>query len=123
MNAESPIGAQLPDHIAGLMKPDAYSHTVTHVELIQTHISYVLIAGDLVYKLKKPLDLGFLNFTTLRRRHFYCRQEVELNRRLCGDTYLGVVPVMRRRERISNRRSRRASSITRSRCAGFLTPS
>jgi aminoglycoside phosphotransferase family enzyme/predicted kinase len=93
MRAESPVAAQLPEHIAGLMKPGPYPHPVKHVELIQTHISFVLIAGDMVYKLKKPLDLGFLNFTTLRRRHHYCRQEVELNRRLCGDTYLGVVPV------------------------------
>ncbi|HEX5166955.1 MAG TPA: AAA family ATPase [Thermomicrobiales bacterium] len=105
MKTESPGEAQLPDHIAGLLKPDAYPHPVEHVELIQTHISYVLMAGDMVYKLKKPLDLGFLNFTTLRRRHYYCRQEVELNRRLCGDTYLGVVPVTRqgRRYRLDGR--------------------
>ncbi|MEX2314981.1 MAG: AAA family ATPase [Thermomicrobiales bacterium] len=81
------------------MEPDAYPHPVEHVELIQTHISYLLMAGDMVYKLKKPLDLGFLNFTTLRRRHYYCRQEVELNRRLCGATYLGVVPITRQGER------------------------
>lgn len=85
--------SQLPGHIAGLLSPDAYQHPVERVELVQTHISYVLLAGDRVYKLKKPVDLGFLNFTTLRRRHYYCRQEVALNRRLCDDTYLGVVRV------------------------------
>lgn len=86
----------IPEHIAGLLDPAAYPHPVEQVELIQTHISYVLLAGEMVYKLKKPLDLGFLNFTTLRRRHYYCRQEVILNRRLCAETYLGVVPVTER---------------------------
>ncbi|MBI4571488.1 MAG: AAA family ATPase, partial [Chloroflexi bacterium] len=55
--------------------------------------SYVFLAGELVYKLKKPLDLGFLDFTTLEKRRHYCQQEVRLNRRLCDETYLGVVPV------------------------------
>lgn len=59
----------------------------------QTHISYLLFAGEFVYKLKKPLDLGFLDFTTLEKRRHYCEQEVALNRRLCEETYLGVVPV------------------------------
>jgi aminoglycoside phosphotransferase family enzyme/predicted kinase len=86
----------LPTHIAALLDPAAYPNPVDQVELVQTHISYVLLAGDMVYKLKKPLDLGFLNFTTLRRRHYYCRQEVTLNRRLCADTYLSVIPVTER---------------------------
>ena len=83
----------LPEYIAALLDPAAYPYPVENVDLVQTHISYVLLAGDRVYKLKKPVDLGFLNFTTLRRRHYYCRQEVTLNRRLCADTYLGVVRV------------------------------
>lgn len=87
--------ADLPAHIAGLLQSDAYPHPVERVELIQTHISFVLLAGDFVYKIKKPLDLGFLNFSTLRQRHYYCRQEVLLNRRLCSDTYIGVVPIVR----------------------------
>ena len=53
------------------------------MELVQTHISYVFLAGDFVYKVKKPVDFGFLNFTTLARRRYYCQQEVLLNRRLC----------------------------------------
>jgi aminoglycoside phosphotransferase family enzyme/predicted kinase len=61
--------------------------------LVQTHISYVLLAGDFVYKIKKPLDMGFLDYSTLGKRRFYCRQEVVLNSRLCSDTYLGVVPI------------------------------
>jgi hypothetical protein len=63
------------------------------VQLIQTHVSYVLLAGDYAYKIKKPVNFGFLNFSTLSRRRYYCRQEVILNSRLCADTYLGVVPV------------------------------
>ena len=62
--------------------------------LIETHISWVLLAGEDVYKLKKPLDLGFLDFSTLERRRFYCEEEVRLNRRLAPQTYLGVVAVV-----------------------------
>lgn len=70
-----------------------YPHPVSTVEVVQTHISWVFLAGDIVYKVKKPLDLGFLDFTTLRKRRYYCHQEVELNSRLCPDLYLGVVPI------------------------------
>lgn len=62
--------------------------------LIETHISWVLVAGVDAYKLKKPLDLGFLDFSTLERRRFCCEEEVRLNRRLAPQTYLGVVPVV-----------------------------
>lgn len=60
---------------------------------MQTHISYVLLAGEHVYKIKKPLDFGFLDYSTLGKRRYYCRQEVILNSRLCSDTYLGVVAI------------------------------
>lgn len=86
--------SDLPPLIEALLRPDAYPHPVDGVELVQTHVSYVLLAGDYVYKIKKPVDFGFLNFTTLARRRYYCQQEVVLNRRLCADTYLGVVPVV-----------------------------
>ncbi|MGD9143392.1 MAG: phosphotransferase, partial [Dehalococcoidia bacterium] len=58
-----------------------------------TQISYVFIADDLVYKIKKPVDFGFLDFTTLEKRNYYCRREIELNQRLCADTYLEVVSI------------------------------
>ncbi|HWO94290.1 MAG TPA: phosphotransferase, partial [Dehalococcoidia bacterium] len=61
---------------------------------MQTHISYVLIAGEHVYKLKKPLDLGFLDFRTLDARRIACEREVALNSRLCAEAYLGVVPII-----------------------------
>lgn len=86
--------AGLPPHIEALLSPAAYPERVEHVELRQTHISYVFIADDLVYKLKKPFDFGFLDYTTLEKRKHFCEEEVRLNRRLCEDTYLGVVPVV-----------------------------
>ena len=83
----------LPPLIRALLRPSVYPHPAPDVELIQTHISYVLLAGDYVYKIKKPLALGFLDYSTLARRRYYCRQEVLLNSRLCSDTYLGVVAI------------------------------
>jgi aminoglycoside phosphotransferase family enzyme/predicted kinase len=84
---------QLPTHIQALLSPAAYPHPAPRVDLVQTHISYVFLAGDFVYKVKKPVDLGFLDFTTLEKRRFYCQEEVLLNRRLCPGTYLDVVPI------------------------------
>jgi len=63
------------------------------VTVIETHISAVLLAGERAYKLKKPVDLGFLDFTTLRRRRYFCREELRLNRRLAPDLYLSVPPI------------------------------
>ncbi|MFH1169134.1 MAG: AAA family ATPase [Chloroflexota bacterium] len=91
--------SQLPDMIQALLSPQAYPDPPEHIELVQTQMSFVLLAGELVYKIKKPVDLGYLDYTTLDRRRFYCQQEVELNRRLCAEAYLGVVPVVRRQGR------------------------
>jgi aminoglycoside phosphotransferase family enzyme len=66
------------------------------VEVRQTHISIVAIAPPNVYKIKKPLDLGFLDFSTLEKRRHFCLEEVRLNRRLTQDVYLDVVPIARR---------------------------
>ncbi|TCS70900.1 hypothetical protein EDC61_11353 [Sulfuritortus calidifontis] len=82
-----------PALIAGLLAPDAYPHPAGQVRLIETHISWVLIAGEFAYKLKKPLDLGFLDFSTLEKRRHFCEEEIRLNRRLAPDIYLDVVPV------------------------------
>ena len=76
-----------------LMRTDAYPEHPKQVELVQTHISFVFITDDLVYKVKKPVDFGFLDFTTLEKRAHFCEREVALNRRLAPDMYLGVVPV------------------------------
>lgn len=82
--------AELPPLVRALLRPSAYPHPVDRVRLLQTHISYVFLAGDYAYKVKKPVNFGFLDFSTLGKRRYYCRQEVILNRRLCPDTYLGV---------------------------------
>lgn len=81
------------DMIQDLLHPEALPDPTKKVSLVQTHISAVLVAERFVYKMKKPVDFGFLNFLTPEKRSFYCRQEVSLNRRLAQDIYLGVVPV------------------------------
>jgi aminoglycoside phosphotransferase family enzyme len=86
---------RLPDFIEFLLKPASYPHGAGDVHLIQTHISYVLLAGDFVYKFKKPMNFGFLNFTTLEKRKFFCEQELLLNRRLCPTVYLDLVTINR----------------------------
>src|SRR5581483_323445 len=84
----------LPPLIHALLDPAAYPEPRhTAVELCQTHISYVLLAGERVYKIKKPVALGFLDYSTPRRRAYYCRREVALNRRFAPDVYLGVEPI------------------------------
>jgi aminoglycoside phosphotransferase family enzyme len=82
------------DLVAALLDPAVYPDPTTTVSLVQTHISWVFITDDFAYKVKKPVDLGFLNFTTLRRRHFYLHQELALNRRLCPEIYLEVLPIV-----------------------------
>ena len=89
----------LPPFITFLLKPTSYPHQVGDVKLVQTHISYVLLAGDYVYKFKKPVDFGFLDFTTLEKRRYFCGQELLLNRRLCPSLYLGLITVYRNKGR------------------------
>jgi len=81
--------------LAALRQPACYPHHPDQVEMVQTHISAVFLAGDEVYKLKKPVRFSFLDYSTLQLRHHYCEEEVRLNRRLAPTTYLGVVPVLR----------------------------
>jgi len=80
------IRALLTDHTC-------YGHPISQVQLIETHISWVLLTGDFAYKVKKPLDLGFLDFSTLALRQQACADEVRLNRRLAAEFYLGVVAI------------------------------
>ncbi len=87
------VDTNLPDHIRFLLNPVNYAHKPAQVSLIQTHISYVLIAGEYVYKLKKDVDFGFLDFSTFEKRKFYCEQELQLNRRLCPDIYLDLITI------------------------------
>lgn len=79
--------------ISDLMHPSAYPETPKKVILAQTHISTVFIGDKFVYKIKKSVNFGFLDFSTLKKRNFYCNKEVELNSRFSNDVYLGVYPV------------------------------
>ncbi|MCC8998465.1 MAG: AAA family ATPase [Candidatus Contendobacter sp.] len=79
--------------IAALLRPECYPHPVATVDHLQTHISHVLLAGDYAYKIKKPLNLGFLDFTSLERRKYYCEEELRLNRRLAPEIYLDCIAI------------------------------
>lgn len=76
--------------------PDFYAYEPSDVEHVQTHISHVYIAPPFVYKIKKAVDFGFLDFSTPGKRKHFCECEVQLNRRLCSDIYLGVVPIAKK---------------------------
>ncbi len=82
--------SRLADLIESLRNPEVWPHPADRVEVVETHISYVLLAGDFAYKIKKPVDLGFLNFSSLEQRQYYCEKELSLNRRLAPDLYLDV---------------------------------
>ncbi|MCF8005341.1 MAG: AAA family ATPase [Chromatiaceae bacterium] len=86
--------------LADLLDPGAYPHPVDQVEGLITHISQIFLAGDYAYKLKRPVSLGFVDFSTLGRRRFYCEEELRLNRRLAPQLYLDVVPVVRVRNQV-----------------------
>jgi hypothetical protein len=87
------MDSHLPPLIAGLLEPRRYPGEVEQVSLVQTHISWVLLAGDFAYKIKKPLRLSFLDFSTLALRQHYCQEELRLNRRFSPDLYLDVVGI------------------------------
>lgn len=90
--------SDLPPLIQALLTSAPYPHPTGRITLVQTHISYVLLTRDYVYKIKKPVDFGFLNYSTLGKRRYYCQRELKLNRRLCAaDTYLAVVPIRKTR--------------------------
>jgi aminoglycoside phosphotransferase family enzyme/predicted kinase len=91
-----PVADATAEHarlIEGLCATRTFAHPVLRVETIETHISTVLLAGEFAYKLKKPVDLGFVDFTTLEKRRQSCEDEVRLNRRTAPQLYLGVVPI------------------------------
>lgn len=89
-----PPASSFTDLLTALARPECYPHRPACVDVIQTHISAVFLAGDLVYKLKKPVRFSFLDYSTLELRHHYCNEEVRLNRRLAPTVYLGVVPIV-----------------------------
>jgi aminoglycoside phosphotransferase family enzyme len=84
-----------------LLNPAIYPDLPKVVKFIETHISLLFLTGNYVYKVKKPVDFGFLDFTSLEKRKYFCEQEVTLNRRLSRDIYLGVAKITRDRDKIS----------------------
>ncbi|MCB1983967.1 MAG: AAA family ATPase [Burkholderiales bacterium] len=84
---------QQPELIKSLLRLDVYDHPVKEIQLIETHISWVILTGDYAYKIKKPCNLGFLDFSSLEKRLFYCKEELRLNRRLAAPIYLGIVKI------------------------------
>jgi len=96
MPSENPPQAAVTDTdrlVRALRDPRCYPHETARIEVIETHISYVILTGLFAYKLKKPLTLPFLDFSTLERRRHFCEEELRLNRRLAPDLYLDVVPI------------------------------
>ncbi|WP_321368121.1 AAA family ATPase [uncultured Desulfuromusa sp.] len=81
------------DLVDGLQNPSCYNHPANKVKLVETHISWVFLAGAFAYKLKKPVNFGFLDFSTLNKRHYYCLEELRLNRRFAPQLYLDVVSI------------------------------
>jgi aminoglycoside phosphotransferase family enzyme/predicted kinase len=79
--------------VEALHNPQAYEHPVAAVHVMQTHTAWVLLTGKYAYKIKKPVDFGFLDFSTLEKRRHWCEEEVRLNQRFAPDIYLGVTEI------------------------------
>ena len=79
--------------LRALQQPHRYPHPVAHFDLRETHISWVLLTGPFAYKIKKPVNFGFVNFSSLAQRRFFCHEEIRLNRRSAPDIYVDVLPI------------------------------
>ena len=88
------MSTSLPALISALLHAERYPHPASDVQLVQTHISWVLLAGEFAYKIKKPVTLPFLDFSTLEKRRVCCFDELRLNRRFAPDLYLDVVSIV-----------------------------
>jgi len=82
-----------PELIRKLLEPAAYPHGVHHLQVIETHISWVILTGEYAYKVKKPVTLGFLDFSSLEQRKFFCEEELRINRRTAPELYMDIVPI------------------------------
>lgn len=83
-----------------LKNPSIYGSSVKSVKILQTHISYVVLTGDYAYKIKKPVNFVFLDFSSLEKRRHFCEEEIRLNKRLCPEIYLGVIPITKKDQSI-----------------------
>ncbi len=91
---ESTVSEATSDNlILALQDPALYDHPVKEFQVLETHISWVILTGDYAYKIKKPMDFGFLDFSSLERRKRFCEEELRLNRRLAANLYLEVLPI------------------------------
>lgn len=88
------MSASLPPTLAGLLEPEAYPHPVEEIELITTHISWILLAGEYAYKVKRPVCYPFVDLSTLERRRFLCEEELRLNRRFAPELYLEICRIV-----------------------------
>jgi len=79
--------------IQSIQNPALFPHKIKYFKIIETHISWVLLTGIYAYKIKKPLNLGFLDFSSLEKRRYFCHEEIRLNSRLAPDIYLDVVAI------------------------------
>ena len=85
--------ASLPDPLSQLLDPRAYDHPVARIELVETHISWVILTGEFAYKIKRPVQHAFVDLRSPEHRAFLCHEEIRLNRRFSRDLYLDVWPV------------------------------
>lgn len=90
-----------PPLVEAMLQPDFYDHVVQDIQIIQTHISYVFLTGEFAYKVKKAVNFGFLDFSSLEKRHFFCQEELRLNNRLAPNLYLAVLPIYQHNDRFS----------------------
>jgi hypothetical protein len=93
--------ASLPDILSALMTPQAYPHAVRDVQLVETHMSWVLLTGEFAYKIKKPVCYSFVDLRSAERRAFYCSEELRLNRRFARNLYIEVCAITASRGRAS----------------------
>jgi len=89
-----------PALIRKLLEPAAYPHSVHDLQVIETHISWVILTGEYAYKVKKPVTLGFLDFSSLEQRKFFCEEELRINRRTAPELYVDIVPIGTKDEKI-----------------------
>ena len=92
---------KLPPVVQAFLNPSFYSHRCTSVTLMQTQMSFIFLTGDYVYKMKMPVNLGYLDYTTLEKRAYFCNKELILNKRLAPDVYLEVIPVTKQENKFA----------------------
>ena len=93
MPTDAPIPAETLRLIERLRDPAVYPHPTATIRLIETHISWVFLTGPFVYKLKKPLDFGFLDYTSLAKRRRFCEEEIRVSGRFAPELYVAAVPI------------------------------